>query len=373
MHLKFINDFEQISSQREEWDAAAGPFPFFRWNWMANWFKCMGQDLELALLVAVDESDNWIGIAPWCIDSKTFSRRLRFLGSGTACSDYLDLICQPQYSRKFAEAASDWIVDNVGNPNTLGRLDAIDFEGITTSNPITQYLCDLLDAHGLQSHSNELEGGWAVDLPSTWDELNSSFSKSMRRKTKKAVQRLADDSTQIVSTKNQPLETLWPIFVDLHQRRRNMVGQAGCFADSNFDDFLYQASKGLVAEGKAELTVIKRDNIPFAAMLLLNDDDCVYMYQSGMDCQRLNLEPGYQIATHSIRNSIELGFKKFDFLRGDEPYKARWNTSRIPISRTRFIPSSSVAKIKHSIWLTGKSLKLRFTSGVPESSSDSDT
>lgn len=104
MKLKFITDFAQIDNNQKQWNSVAGSFPFFQWSWMANWFRYLGTDLKLAVLVAVDEYDNWIGIAPWCIDDTSpFSRKLRFLGSGTACSDYLDLIVAdanyPEFSR----------------------------------------------------------------------------------------------------------------------------------------------------------------------------------------------------------------------------------------------------------------------------------
>jgi dihydrodipicolinate synthase/N-acetylneuraminate lyase len=71
----------------------------------------------------------------------------------------------------------------------------------------------------------------------------------------------------------------------------------------------------------------------------------------------MNLEPGYQIAYCAIERSIKKGFKHFDFLRGDEPYKSRWNTRRKPIQRIRFIPRNPLANIKHGLWLTGRSIK----------------
>lgn len=360
MNLKLVTDLDQLAADQEKWDSVAGPFPFFRWNWMSNWFRHMGKNLKLAVLVGTDEQDNWIGIAPFCVDnSSPFATKLRFLGSGTVCSDYLVLICNTADYPKFCELTVDWIVDNVGNPETLGPIDVVELEGITTTDRRTQYLCDLFEAHGLKSHSTELEGGWAVDLPSCWDELNSSLSKSMRRKTKKAQRRIASESTKIITSADRPFEELWPVFTDLHQQRRVMLGQPGCFADPDFEMFLKSATRSLIDESKAELIFIYSDGLPLAAMLLLNDDEAVYMYQSGMDIRRMSLEPGYQVGVSAIQHSIEKGFKRFDFLRGDEPYKSRWNTSRIPISRTRFIPRNTMARLKHGLWLTGRSIKTR--------------
>jgi len=136
-----------------------------------------------------------------------------------------------------------------------------------------------------------------------------------------------------------------------------MLGEAGCFADSAFEKFLRIASKELIEEGRAELIVIDFDGQPLASMLLMNDENTNYMYQSGADETRMKLEPGYQIAVASIQKSIDLGLKHFDFMRGDEPYKARWSTTRVAMQSTRFVPRKMGAKFKHNIWLTGQVIK----------------
>lgn len=358
MRLQLITNPEELASLRSEWDSIASASPFFSHAWLTNWFRFLGDENELAVLVGRDKNNNVMGIAPWCIEQAgPLVRKLRFLGSGIACSDYLELICPANQHRSFAEAAIDWLVDNIGNRQTLGRIDVIEMEGINPDSAESQYVAELLGAHGLKSHRVELEGGWEVTLPATWDELNSRFSKSMRRKTKKAVKRLADEKTQVLSTDRVPFDQLWSTFCDLHQQRRKMLGQDGCFADPKFEEFLKSATFELIHRSQAELVVIHFENKPLASMLLLNNQDTVYMYQSGMDAQRLSLEAGYQMAYCAIVRSIEKGFQKFDFLRGDEPYKSRWDTRRIPIQRVRFIPRRTSASLKHGLWVTGRSIK----------------
>jgi hypothetical protein len=358
MKLKLINDFQTLERNRNQWDQVAGQFPFFQWSWLGNWFKHLGTELKLAVVVACDEHDQWLGIAPWCIDATNpLVIKLRFLGSGDACTDYMNLICSDEHYRDFSSLASDWLVENINQPETLGRIDVVELEGITPTNSNSQFFCDLLDAHGLNSHKTDLEGGWVVDLPETWAELNATFSKSMRRKTKKATSRVTDEATQVLSTRDVPFEELWNTFTELHQKRREMLEQPGCFADHRFESFLRAAAHDLIKESKAELLVILFEGTPLASMLLLNDEDTVYTYQNGMDIDRLNLEPGYQVCFAAISRSIEQGFKRVDFLRGDEAYKTRWNTTRIPLERKRYIPQTTLAKFKHGIWLTGRSIK----------------
>ncbi len=211
----------------------------------------------------------------------------------------------------------------------------------------------------MKHHTTELEGGWQIELPSTWEELNAKFSKKMRRKTKAAAKRLADIETEVLSSADSRYSTaqLWEVFVELHQQRREMLGQSGCFANTDFEHFLQRAFLPLENQNRAELLIINHEKKPLAATIGFKSEDTYYLYQSGMDATRMRLEPGYQICSVAIQRAMTLGLQKFDFLRGDEPYKARWNTTRIPITRTRFIPRNSVANLKHSFWLTGRTLK----------------
>ena len=357
MKLKLISDFATLEENAENWDQVAGDFPFFRFAWMGSWIKHLGKSCELAVLVAVDDDGEWIGIAPWCIDQHKMTKRLRWISSGAACADYLNLIARPDHESSFALAASDWLAANFGSESPLGRIDSIELEGISLSQPATAHFVELLSASGFKQHQTELEGCWTVQLPPEWSELEPRFSKSMRRKTKKATKRLGEEATVIRSSNEVDFEELWATFVELHQQRRQMLGQAGCFADSSFQSFLREAMKDLIESGHAEIVEIQHDGQPLASMLLLNDGQTVHMYQSGMCDQRAALEPGYQMAACAIQRAILSGFRAFDFLRGDEPYKARWNTTRVPLSRIKFIPRTFSAQLKHSLWLTGRSFK----------------
>jgi CelD/BcsL family acetyltransferase involved in cellulose biosynthesis len=361
MNLKFFTNLETLEQHSQQWDAVAGDFPFFRFDWMGNWLRHLGTSYQPAVLVATDDTGNWLGIAPWCIDHENgMIRKLRWLSSGAACGDYLKLITNPEHTTKFATTAADWLVENIGNNDTLGHLDSIELEGIALADDDASFVVELLEANGLQSHSVELEGCWKVTLPSDWSALESQCSKSMRRKTKKAVKRLTDAGTKILTTDDSDFEQRWENFIVLHQQRRQSLGQSGCFAHDNFTNFLKAATRGLIATGHAEIIEIQHDGRPLASTLLLNDRNTVYMYQSGSCNERSAMEPGYQMVACAIQRSIEAGHQAFDFLRGDEPYKARWNTERVGLSRVKFVPQVFSAQLKHSLWLTGRSIKQCF-------------
>ncbi len=356
MQLQLFDNFETLRQQSKNWDRVAGAFPFQRWAWLGSWFEHLAKEADPVVLVAVEDGV-WTGIAPLFINRNTRDHRLRFWGSGKACTDYAGLICQPDKSDDFVLAVVDWISNEGLSGGLLQDVDLIELEGLAAERSADQRVIEIFEANGFDSHSVELEGCWETQLPPSWEELNKRLSKSMRRKTKKAVQRTSDERCEIISSDDVDFEWLWPKFVALHQQRREMLGQAGCFADQAFGQFLKQASEKLIAERRADLMLINFEGLPLASMLLFNDVSTNYMYQSGVDCERMKLEPGYQLALVAIQKSIENGYQKFDFLRGDEPYKSRWDTRRVPILRTRLVPRKLRAKIKHNVWLTGQLIR----------------
>jgi CelD/BcsL family acetyltransferase involved in cellulose biosynthesis len=358
MNLKLITDLETILASEAQWSNVKSSHSMLRWDWIAIWLKHFESRATPAVIVATDTDGRWIGIAPFCLEtSSSFTKKLRLVSSGTACGDYIGLIVDEANSTSFAEHVADFIVANIGSNKPLGPIDLIELEGTATADPTIHYFCELLKALGFSMHESSLESCWVVELPDTFETLQSQFSKSLRRKVKAAKKRLAADSTEILYANSNNFTSSWNSFVDLHQRRRATLGQPGCFACPEFEGFLKEATQRKLATDRASLIQINRDASPLAGVLLFEEDDAVRMYQSGFDPDRNSLEPGYQLIVVSIQHAIEKSKTQFDFLRGDEPYKARWCTEPQGLQKIRLVPGKLTARFKDSTWRIGKSLQ----------------
>ena len=72
------------------------------------------------------------------------------------------------------------------------------------------------------------------------------------------------------------------------------------------------------------LTTLDLDGAPAAAWYGFTYRDTVYFYQSGRD-PRLDRESvGLVLMGAMIRRAIERGYRRFDFLRGEDGYKRQW-------------------------------------------------
>ena len=354
MKIKIIDKYEELCASESDWNSVAGDRCFFTWQWCESWYKELAADGDkLHIIVGIDNDGRWLGIAPLMVSG----RKLRFLGSGAACSDYTNLIVEQSNYNLFAELLAKYLATEFASDGVLAPVDVFEIEGCGGNDRNLDYFCELLQVNDFAIHETETEGTWKVLLPESFDQLNATFSKSMRRKTKAARKRLAEPDVEVLFANPDNFSTLWDTFVHLHQKRRNAIGQLGCFADEKFQRFLRSAATGLKSIERSDLVVVKKSGAPIASVLLIYCGETCMMYQSGIDPEMSSLEPGYQSVMVSIEHAIEKGCKFFDFLRGDEPYKARWSTTREPIVRRKFIPPNMSAQLKHSTWVIGRSIK----------------
>jgi CelD/BcsL family acetyltransferase involved in cellulose biosynthesis len=72
------------------------------------------------------------------------------------------------------------------------------------------------------------------------------------------------------------------------------------------------------------LTTLDLDGEPAAAWYGFTFRDTVYFYQSGRDPRWERESLGLILMGAMIRRAIEQGYRRFDFLRGEDAYKRQW-------------------------------------------------
>jgi CelD/BcsL family acetyltransferase involved in cellulose biosynthesis len=107
-------------------------------------------------------------------------------------------------------------------------------------------------------------------------------------------------------------------FLALH--RKSKVGKAR-FMDARMEGFFREVGAALAGAGWAALWVLWVDEQPAAALFCLEYGGTVGLYNSGFDPEARALSPGVALIARTIEDAIRRGFRRYDFLRGDEPYK----------------------------------------------------
>ncbi|MGI9516607.1 MAG: GNAT family N-acetyltransferase [Pirellulaceae bacterium] len=353
-----IADLGQFAACRDEWNELARDRVFHRWEWMFSWWEQFQSQGELAIVVVKDGGGRWVGIAPWFKSRSTGRGRVvHTIGCGAACSDYVSLAIRPGFERPVTDAVGHLVFGQHAS-EPFADVDLFELEGHLACDRGMQMLQSAAAENMSTVVMHEIGGAWRSELPVSWDEYESALHKSFRRKTRKAERRLgAAEFAGEVALSPEELDATWSIFANLHQQRRRSLGQAGCFADPKFEQFLKNATLRLGESGRAQINLVRYQGNPITANLEFISGDSVYMYQTGMDPEHLTVEPGHITFTWAIQASIERGFRWFDFLRGDELYKSRWKAVRTPLFRTRIVPNRLTPRIRSTIWHAGRQVR----------------
>ncbi|TWU39447.1 GNAT family N-acetyltransferase [Novipirellula artificiosorum] len=122
---------------------------------------------------------------------------------------------------------------------------------------------------------------------------------------------------------------------------------SGVFGCDRFRAFLSLAFARLSQLKMAEISAIKLDGEIVAVEFELIGPTTVYAYQAGISETGLQHSAGSLSAMVRIRTAIERGKTKFDFLRGDEPYKFRWGAQTMQTCRLRLRRRSTLGLLAH--------------------------
>lgn len=344
-----------------EWEELTQGHPMHSQAWLRSWWEEYGQHQGQLAILKISDQGRCVGFAPLFVERTWKGTALRFLGSGTTCTDYLDIFCRPEMSVRVGQALGKWIGSKAFRA-ALGRIDLIELEGHQANASGATALQDVLAQSGWTEEITALESCWVVSFPPTWDELLQRLSHRGRRRARNAMKNLrAGSMTYHVWNEHDEMVANWKVFVELHQMRRHQKGEPGCFAEGHFESFLRRAAFRLAEQGQASLVAVRFEEKFIAVALQLRSENRTYLYQTGMDSSYIKQEPGHVINAIMLESAQAGGIGQFDFLRGNEPYKARWSAEATPLVRTRLWNPRLTTQVRARMVAMGRCVKQWFS------------
>lgn len=166
------------------------------------------------------------------------------------------------------------------------------------------------------------------ELPDGFESLLNSYSTNMRKITRRTLKRAGDRFRLVDYSEIGDFETAFTSARKLHELSRNQKGDKSSFNRSGYLEFHLALAKKLAGQGKLYFKFLLAGKKPVAFRYGFLDGDVYYDYQTGFDPEYSTDRPGFLIVALSVKELIDLKVKRFDFLRGDEPYKEHWAIGR---------------------------------------------
>jgi len=288
--------------------------------WLRVWWQELGPKSE-PYLIAVRQGERIIGIAPLMVED----RKASLIGSVDVC-DYLDFIVVPGMENDFFSVLLDELRQKGINQLDLGHLrpDSTVLTHLTAiaSNRRYEVLCHPEDV--------SLE----LNLPPTWEEYLETLNKKQRHEVKRKLRRLWEAG----SVNYRCLEVshedkgLMDIFLQLfslsHDEKAN-------FMTDRMESFFRALAKAMAEIGLLRFGILELDAQPTAMIMSFDYNGSIYLYNSSYDPQYNSLSVGILSKALCIKESIQEGKKRFDFLKGDEIYKYHLGGREIPLYSCR--------------------------------------
>ena len=104
---------------------------------------------------------------------------------------------------------------------------------------------------------------------------------------------------------------------------------------ARMESFFRSLAEVMAAVGLLRFGILELDTLPVAMVMGFDYNDTMYLYNSAYDPDYSYLSVGLLSKVLSIRESISRGMKKWDFLKGAEPYKYHIGGREIPLSGCR--------------------------------------
>lgn len=356
-----LTDAAMLAQLAPVWETIAGGVPFREPTWLLTWWRHYGTAPPTAgrapqlFALAVEDEGRLVGLAPWYVDRSLWGGRvIRELGSGRVCSDYLTVLCAGGNEEAVAAAIVDFLCTTA-----RGDWDRLDFDSAAADDPALTALFAEFQRRGVTVERRPGPSCWRIALPDDWDAYLARLSKSHRKQLRRLATNILDTPRARWHTTidERTFDRDWTMFLDLHQRRRYGLGEAGCFADRLFSAFHEDVARQLLRRGELRLHRLEVDGRPVAAEYHLAHGDTIFAYQSGIEPSALEIEPGRTAAIAVIRSAIEAGFATYDLLRGDEPYKAHFRGMPSAMQQVTVVNPHLLSRLRHAALRSGRRLK----------------
>lgn len=275
------------------------------------------------------------------------SKVLLLHGNDGPLQALLPIAVRPYRFRRVWVRALMWAIGDLGCPDDLDvaahpdadlsalvstledlRWDVVILSNLVAGAPKARRLSAALEARGHAARYRPLWSCPQLELPDSWDAYIGTLSANRRqilRRKERSLRR--SHAVALTDYSGDRLDEGWSQLLRLHERRWASDGEGGAFRDPRTACMQRHFAGEMARRQQLWLTTLDVDGEPAAAWYGFVSGRTVYFYQGGRDPRWERESVGLVLMGLMIQRAIEQGYRAFNFLRGDDPYKRQWTES----------------------------------------------
>ena len=286
--------------------------------WLEVWWHDFGSEAEL-YLGAIRKDGTIAGIAPLLLRGAEAS----FIGSTDLC-DYLDFVIVPGKEGDFFNILLDDLQGRGIRRLNLGPL--------RPNSSVLSYLVGIAKNRNYDVSRNVEDVSLELDLPATWQEYLNTLTQKQRHEVNRKLRRLGEAGVvnyRVVEDNDSILDSI-DLFLRLFRQSRE---DKAIFLTNQIESFFRSLIEATARPGLLRFGILELNASPVAVVMYFDYNNSVFLYNNGYDPRHSSLNVGLISKVLCLKDSIERGRSKFDFLKGAEEYKHRLGGKKITLYR----------------------------------------
>lgn len=317
----------QAGGQRSAWELLLDEDPdatvFHTPRYLDAWYRTFGAKTSIRVHT-VHSDGRLVGVIPDANDvqgSASGPEEIRRFQGGTEVTDYLGPVSRPEDRFDVAATYVQHLASDVD-------WDEFVAGGLPTDSGWPEAFRRALAAKGLEIIEDEREDVCPrVRLEGDHDEVLASLPGRLRQELTRKTRKLARDAGELELLTIPADEVVGRLDAFLDQAAESFPDKAGFFQREDMHRWFRTLAEEFVADGTFRLHELQVGGLPAATTVSLVHRDTWGLYNSAFDPTLATFAPGVVMVHLVMGQAADQGYRVFDLLRGDEPYKYRYGAT----------------------------------------------
>lgn len=326
--IRAVTSLEEFKGLAQDWDQLLRTVPdhglFLTWGWLYYWAKHYLGDDRLRLLLAFDDHERLAGIVPFYLHTRRVQglipiRELRFLGSETVCSSYLDVIVHERHKQALLKSLYGYLFNSM-----RAEWDTLTLSEVPAESSTIDLWNSLFAEAGKVGEHIGTTCCPVIRLPGEVETYRAGLGRARRYTLQRKLKCLQRAGLVKYSRAASPAEVAaaFESFITLHQIRWSSAPSGGVFANERASQFHRDIVQVFSERGRVSLDLLWLDGRAIAGIYGFVYQGVYYFYLPGLDPAVLpKASPGLLLLHHRIEQAIGDGERMVDLLQGAQPYK----------------------------------------------------
>ena len=331
MQVDVIIGTENWLKLRQNWEAVYAADPdaqfFMSWKWIdrrlvTGW----GQWFILAVKEGAQSKD-YVAFFPLKLQTNTNERGdfwQEVIVAGAPASDFCGLICLPEFDARAIPALANAVLERRWSVLRLHCFRASRKRTRLFVKSFPSSTFEVLDYEYLQNQEGVDVNHWIcpyITLPDDWDAYLQTVSSNTRQKARRFLRKIeGSDEYRVTYSDADTIERDIAILGAFWGKKwQQSKGAQTNPIQKSLEEIIMDAFHW----GELILPILWHGERPICCLSFFVDkkNNSLLFFATGRDMTFNDLPPGFVLHAYCIRDAIAKGFKKYEFLRGDEQYK----------------------------------------------------